>query len=775
MNQEEKITNSHRLKVEGLDCADCAAKLERDLEALDGVQRAKVNFVHKSINIDFNPGKISLSTISKNIESLGFKMAATETQSIQLHIRGMGCSEEERTIRKALAGNDLVTDLQFDFVRERLKLSYSGDIKPIIKTIQNSGFTVSVIGSALPKEKSAAIGIWTIIISGLSAAIGIVLEYLGFAESATVPFLMTAIVIGGYRIAAKGMKAAFHHSLDMNFLMTIAVIGAIAIGEWGEGAMVMFLFSLSHLLERSSMERARNAITKLMGLTPKTAVVVDGEREILTSVERIKEGQVILMKPGEFIPLDGKIVGGGSVVNQAPITGESIPVNKEVGDEVYAGSINGSGVLRIQVSKMYTDSTISRIIHLVEEAQSRRAPIQLFVDKFARYYTPIVVVSAVSIGIIPPLFFGYAFMEWFYKALVLLVIACPCALVISTPVALVSGLATAARNGVLIKGGSFLERAASIDTVALDKTGTITYGRPRLLDIFPINGHSREEVLGIAASLEKNSEHHLARAVIEYADANGLGVKNVEHFSALPGAGVRGTIDGVKYFLANHSFFERMGICDQTIHHHLEKVENSRQTAVLLGTDDEVLGLLAVADGVREGAAEAIKSLRDSGINNIFIVSGDNHRTTQAVSEEIGGSSYFAELLPEHKLEIIRNRRSEGARIAMVGDGINDAPALAAADIGIAMGTAGTDIALETADVAIVSDDLRKLPYLIRLSKRTLGIIRQNIFFAIGIKAVFVIMNFLGMATLWMAVFADMGASLLVISNSLRILRAKID
>ncbi|MBD3234536.1 MAG: cadmium-translocating P-type ATPase [candidate division Zixibacteria bacterium] len=768
------MTNSRSdLHIEGMDCADCASRLERELSSLQGVNAAKVDFVSGKASIEYDSEAVELAAIEKAIRKSGFDSAVSDNQTFEFRVEGMDCSEEGKVIEKALKKLPNTGNIHFDYLNQVVKVKSSANYKDLIDVIKSTGFEpepVTPSKSEPTKKKSNPL---PTIISGILALSGILLTNLGAPEYVYIPILTVAIVMGGYRIARKGIGAASRLSLDMNFLMTIAVIGAIAIGEWSEGAMVIFLFSLSHYLEGKSMERARNAISRLMTLTPKTTSVIRDGIVDSVPVEEVSTDSIIIVKPGESVPLDGVVVEGTSDLNQAPITGESVPVMKDEGDEVFAGSINGNGVLKVRTIRPYKDSTVSRIIHLVEEAQSRRAPVQLFVDKFAKYYTPIVVISAVLIAAIPPLFFDTVFSEWFYRALVLLVIACPCALVISTPVAFVSGLTAAARNGILIKGGSYLERAAKIDTFAFDKTGTITYGKPKLVDIISLSNAGEKEILSVAASLERNSEHPLARAIVDRAEEGDAKFQDVREFSAIPGMGVKGTIDGTRYYLANHTFFEKNGLCDGSVHDKLSEMEHSSQTVILLGAEDKLLGLLSVTDMIRTESGRAIAGLKKLGIKETLMVSGDNHRTTEAVSKAIGSDSFYSELMPEHKMELIRNRIRNGSKVAMIGDGINDAPALAAADIGISMGIGGTDVALETADIAVVGDDLDNLPILIRLARKTLGIIKQNITLALGIKAVFVILTLLGQATLWMAVFADMGASLIVTSNSLRILKSR--
>ncbi len=561
----------------------------------------------------------------------------------------------------------------------------------------------------------------------------------------------------------------------MNFLMTVAAIGAAAIGEWGEGASAMFLFAVAQLLESYSMDRACNAIKALMDLSPTEATVRRNGREETVPVAEVAVGETIVIRPGQKIPLDGEVIAGRSAVNQAPITGESIPVDKEPGAEVFAGSINEQGALDVRVTKLVEDTTLARIIHAVEEAQATRAPSQSFVDRFSRIYTPAVVLLAVLIFIFPPLLGLGAWGEWFYRALAMLVIACPCALVISTPVSIVSGLAGAAKGGVLIKGGAHLENDGGITAVAFDKTGTLTEGRPSVTDVLSLNGLDEAGVLRLAAAIEQGSEHPLARAILAEADRRRIESPISTDFEALIGRGVRATVEGRTLFLGNERLCHERGVCTPQSEQALLQFEREGKTAVLLSDEKEPVGVIAIADKVRPEARTSIAALRKSGVRRILMLTGDNTGTARAVAEQLGIDEFHAELLPDDKVRIVRELEASGERVAFVGDGVNDAPALATATVGLAMGAAGSDVALETADIALMGDDLSRLPFAIRLSHRTLGIIKQNIWFSIAIKGVFLVLALVGWATLWMAVASDMGASLLVIGNGLRALRGHDD
>lgn len=614
-------------------------------------------------------------------------------------------------------------------------------------------------------------------LSGLAAVGAEGIAWMTGKENAplVIALALFTFLTSGRDILKKGLHALRTFSLDINFLMTIAIIGAVAIGEWPEAAMVTFLFALAEWIEAYSLEKAQNAIQSLMAMVPETATVQDEQGEWCeVGVSLVEVGQIVRVKPGERIPFDGIVVAGQSTVNQAPITGESMPVEKEVGDPVFAGSVNGRGSLEFRVTANKGHTMLDRIIQLVQEAQAYRAPTQRFVDQFARYYTPTMVVLALLIATLPPFLFGQAFLPWLYKALVMLVIACPCALVISTPVTVVSGLAAAAGHGVLIKGGVYLENGRKLKTMALDKTGTLTHGKPAVTDLVPLSEQPTNTLLRLAASLESLSEHPVASAIVaKWKALNGNGSDEllpVTDFEAITGQGVKGWIHGQLYYLGNHRLAEENQVCSAAVEEVLTRLEEKGKTTLVLTSDHEALAVIGVADTLRETSREAVKSLHALGVTTVMLT-GDNEITARAIAEKVGIEDVRANLLPEDKLTAIDRLVEQYGFVGMVGEGINDAPALARATIGFAMGVAGADAALETADVALMEDDLRKLSFFIRLSRQTSRILTQNITLSIGIKALFFILALMGAATLWMAVFADMGASLLVVFNGLRLLR----
>jgi Cd2+/Zn2+-exporting ATPase len=569
----------------------------------------------------------------------------------------------------------------------------------------------------------------------------------------------------------KGWIALRNRNLNMNALMSIAVTGALLIGQWPEAAMVMFLFALAEVIEVKSLDRARNAIRGLLAMTPESATVqlADGSWSALSAGD-VALHSIVRVRPGERIALDGVVVEGNSTVNQAPITGESLPVEKGPGEAVFAGTINQAGSLLFRVTALATDSTLTRIIHAVEAAQGRRAPTQRFVDQFARVYTPAVFAVALAVAVIPPLAFGGVWMEWLYRSLVLLVIACPCALVISTPVTIVSGLAAAARQGILIKGGVYLEEGRKLAWLALDKTGTITHGKPALTDFAALDGVDPAEARSLALSLASRSDHPVSHAIASAAAADGLRLREVTDFAALAGRGSSGLIDGHVYRLGNARLLEELGHGESTLIARIDALERQGKSVVMLTDATRPLALFGVADTVRDSSREAIADLHRLGVRTMML-SGDNQHTAEAIARQVGIDKVRSGLLPEEKLLAIEALQSEGGIVGMVGDGINDAPALARADIGFAMGVAGTDTAIETADVALMTDDLRKVAVFVQLSRSTAAILKQNITLALGIKLVFLGLTLAGHATMWMAVFADMGASMLVVANGLRLLR----
>lgn len=577
-----------------------------------------------------------------------------------------------------------------------------------------------------------------------------------------------------------GLQNLVRFEFDMRTLMTVAVIGGVIIGEWAEVAIVVILFAISEALERFSMDRARQSISSLMDIAPKEALVRRNGQEMTVHVNDIAVGDIMIVKPGQKIAMDGVIVNGYSAINQAAITGESVPVEKSIDDEVFAGTLNEEGLLEVKITKLVEDTTIAKIIHLVEEAQGERAPAQAFVDKFAKYYTPAIMGVAVLVAIVPPLFFGASWSTWVYQGLAVLVVGCPCALVISTPIAIVSAIGNAAKKGVLVKGGVYLEEMGGLKAIAFDKTGTLTKGVPVVTDYRLIdNAIDEKEMLAVITALEDRSQHPLASAIIKKADSYNLPYSDifVEDFSSITGKGIRGKINNEMYYVGSPALFEEIEAANfnDSIKSDVKTLQEQGKTVMVAGTKNTVQAIIAVADEVRESSKAVIQKLHQAGIEKTVMLTGDNHSTARAIGSHVGVTDIQSELLPQDKLDVIKQLKTDYRHVGMVGDGVNDAPALAASTVGIAMGGAGTDTALETADVALMGDDLRKLPFTIKLSRKTLNIIKANIAFAIGIKLIALLLVIPGWLTLWIAILSDMGATLVVALNGLRLMRVKED
>nr|WP_312289993.1 heavy metal translocating P-type ATPase [Stutzerimonas nitrititolerans] len=688
----------------------------------------------------------------------------------------MDCPTEERLITDKLSGMPGITTLQFNLLQRTLTISHEPQaLAPALAAIRALGFTPQLVTDAMPStetQPSSKGQWWRLGFSGLAAVTAEALHFGEWAPEWSIAAIsIVAVLLCGLTVYRKGWIALTNRNLNINALMSIAVTGAILIGEWPEAAMVMFLFAVAELIEARSLDRARNAIRGLMDLAPERVTVQqDDGRWLEVAVAHVAIGSLVRVRPGERIGLDGEVVRGHSTIDQAPITGESLPVEKVTGDPVFAGTINQHGELDYRVTAQASQSTLARIIHAVEEAQGSRAPTQRFIDRFSRIYTPAVVLFSVGVAIVPPLLAGGQWFDWLYRALVLLVVACPCALVISTPVTIVSGLAVAARRGILIKGGVYLENGRKITHLALDKTGTITCGKPVQTDFLALADGAYETSRSAAASLAHRSDHPVSQAIARTAAEQSVALYEVENFEALPGRGVRGSIDGRRYQLGNQRLLAELGFGSPALEGTLDQLERQGKTAVILSDEHRVLALFGVADTLRETSKTAIDELHALGVKTLMLT-GDNPHTAQAIARQVGIDKARGSLLPTDKLDAIEALMGGQHTIGMVGDGINDAPALARADIGFAMAAAGTDTAIETADVAIMDDDLRKIPAFIRLSRQTVAVLAQNITLALGIKAVFLVVTLMGHATMWMAVFADMGVSLLVVLNGLRLLR----
>ena len=684
-------------------------------------------------------------------------------------VSGVCCSTEEAVLRKALDRAAGAGGYEFNPVSCELRLGGAGAEAPVLEALRVAGFGARRRGAPPPRAPFLARHA-----EGLTALGAALLTAGGMLASGVAArcLLGAAIATGGWRVARRAYGSLRTRALDMNVLMCIAVAGSLAIDRWEEGAAVIVLFGVSLMLESYSGRRTQEALQALLALSPETARVLRDGAELTVPAAGVLPGETIRVRPGERVPLDAEVIAGLSPVDQSPVTGESVPVEKRPGDAVFGGSLHGTGALTLRVLRGEGDSAIARIAALVEEAQKRRAPLQTTVDRFARVYTPAVLVLAALVALVPPLAAGAPFGAWLYRALVLLVIACPCALVIATPVAFVSALTRAARSGVLIKGGHHIETMARLSTVALDKTGTLTTGAPAVTDVVPLDGRSRTELLALVAALERHSEHHLAGAALREADRAGVAAPypGVEGFAAIPGMGLRGVVRGTTHYLGNRALAAREGFLTPDAARALERCEREGKTAVVLGTGAGPLGVVAFRDGLRHHLRHVIGDLRALGIRRVLMLSGDRPAAAGAVGADLGIDDVRAGLLPADKVRIVEEIKREGDAVAMVGDGINDTPALAAASVGIAMGVAGSDAALASADVVLVGDDLARLPYVIGLGRSTVAIVRQNIAIALGVKLVMILLALAGTATLWMAILADDGAALAVILNALRVL-----
>lgn len=758
---DSDIEETAEYRVYGMDCPSCAATIEKSLKTLNDIQHVTLNY---------NTGKLQVAAASESalllipssVEKLGFNIETIQSnKKMKTYlIEGMDCAACANTIVNHLKTVPAVKDVRVNFSTGKAQIEHDNEADDIIKEVSKAGYTATLVTSSRQSAESrhhkGQNG--PIVFSGILIALGFIGSHTGIASYMTTVLYAIAMIVSGYKPAKSAYYGIKSRSLDMNVLMTVAALGAAVIGEWLEGATVVWLFALGVALQTRSIEQTRNSIRGLMDLAPSEAWVKENGQLIKKAAEDISIGTTIVVKPGDRIPLDGEIINGESSINQAPITGESIPVDKIIGDAVYAGTINESGSLEVKVTKLVEDTTISKIIHLVEEAQEKKAPTQAFVDKFATIYTPIVFILALFIMVIPPLFDG-AWSEWFYKGLELLVVACPCALVISTPVAIVSAIGNAAKNGVLIKGGTFLEKAGAINAIAFDKTGTLTEGKPAVSEVVSLAAEENQ-LLAITKTLEDYSNHPIARAIVDYAAEKKVDSLQGSNFKILTGKGVQATIQETVYYAGNAKLFSDLGTPLSHCWSHIEKLQNEGKTIIIVGTAKSVLGIISVADTIRHTTVSALESLKQNGMQQIVMLTGDNEGTAKMIASESRVDRYFADLLPEDKVKAIQQLQHEGYQTAMVGDGINDAPALATADLGIAMGGAGTDTAMETADIVLMADNLEKLPHTMKLSRKALAVIKQNIWFSIIVKVIALAFIFPGWLTLWIAVLSDTGAAL---------------
>ena len=744
-------------RLEGLSCANCAGKFESNVRRLPGVRDAKVNFGAAKLTV------YGSATLAELEQAGAFENIKVILPDSRAHPAGRGqeplrdSASRESAPREDAPGDPALRDSAFPNPASREKDPPARQAKP----------------AAFFRRYAALLAAALLLASGYAS-----LFINGEEKLVTTLLFAASIFIGGRTLLKAGLKNLLRLDFDMRTLMTVAIVGAAIIGEWAEGAVVVILFAISEALERHVMDRARQSIRTLMELAPRQALVRRGGEERVIDVRDIAVGDIIIVKPGQKIAMDGVVIGGRSAVNQSAITGESVPVEKKAGDEVFAGTLNGDGLLEVKVAKRAENTAIARIIHLVEEAQAERAPAQAFVDRFAKIYTPLIMAVAAAVAVFPPLLAGADWGTWVYQGLAVLVVGCPCALVISTPVSIVSAIGNAAGKGVLIKGGIYLEQLGKIKAVAFDKTGTLTMGAPSVTDFRVFNpNHGERNILAAVAALERRSGHPLAAAVVRKAGDEGIDIGGiaVDDFVSLTGRGVRGTVNGTTYIIGSPRLIaELSGIrISGEAERYIRSLQEQGKTAIVVGANDSVAAVMAVADELRASAKTIAGKLARLGIGKTVMLTGDNRHTAAAIAAQAGLSEAQAELMPEDKLEAIRKLRDECGSVAMVGDGVNDAPALAAATVGIAMGGAGTDTALETADMALMGDDLGKLAFAVKLSRKTLSVIKQNIAFALAVKLFALLLVVPGWLTLWIAILSDMGATLLVALNGMRLMRVK--
>lgn len=773
MKDQEKV-----FKIKGIDCASCATNIEMAVSKIPGVKHAEVSFATSRLKVLKETPQFDFGTVISTIKNLGYSIDNEESGMIvTLKVEGMDCADESEIIEKKMKSLAGVKNFDINLMTQQIKISYDPSfisVQDLIKAIVETGMKASLVRGREVKEKSM---VWWkekpqmlfLFISGALIVLAFLSELLGISQQAKLIYGL-AILIGAYYPARMGFSALKTLTLNIRLLMVIGAIGAAILGFWEEAALLVFIYSLGDVLEAYAVEKARGAIRALMELVPKEALVRRNGNEIILPTEEISIGDVAITRPGEKIPVDGKVIAGISFVDQSSITGESIPVKKKIGDDVFAGTINQKGSLEINVTKKSSDTTLARIIHSVEEAQAKKSSYQRFAERFGKYYTPAMFVLGIGVAVIPPLLFGGDWQSYIYRGLVVFVVSCSCGLALSVPVSVVSATANSARNGVLFKGGAYLEAAQELRVIAFDKTGTFTIGRPVVTNVVAYDTLSEKEILTLAGSIESRSEHPIAEAIVRKAKESEPPLLSIGDFEAMAGLGVKARVNGSLYFAGSSRLLQEKGISLAQAQNEIFRFENEGKTAVILGSEQKVLGVLAVADKLRSETGEAIKTLKSSGIK-VVMLTGDNERTAKAIASQAGVDEYLAELLPEDKVEAVKKLKERYGKVAMVGDGINDAPAMAVSDIGIAMGAAGTDVAIETGDIVLMSDDLSKIDYTLRLSRRSISIIRQNITASLAIVAFLVPAALIGWLSLVPGILLNEVSALIVIVNALRLLK----
>ncbi|GGL40404.1 cadmium-transporting ATPase [Halarchaeum grantii] len=816
------------MSVPEMDCPSCAGKVRKSVQQLDAVETVDPQVTTGTLTVSYEKEGTTPEAIAERVEKAGYTVESGVGETTETFtVPEMDCPSCAGKVENALEDVTGVSTYQTQPTTGKVVVTYDQahvSADDVTRAIESAGYDVTETTVSRGEGSSGLAetdGVWQsdratkTWISGGFVALGLLFEFVLSGQNSTLitgPFTLAladvlfliAVSVGGQEIIEGGYYSLRNRNLDIDLLMSIAITGALVVsvgfgeGLYMEAAMLAFLFSVAELLERYSMDKARNSLQELMDLSPDEATVKRDGEEMTVPVEDVRVGDVVVVKPGEKIPMDGEVSVGESAVNQAPITGESVPVDKTDGDEVYAGTINEEGYLEVRVTSEAGDNTLSRIIEMVEDAQANKTEREQFVERFAGYYTPVVVAFAVLVTLGTPFVLGATWEQSVVYGLTLLVLACPCAFVISTPVSVVSGITSAAKNGVLIKGGQHLEAMGDVEAVALDKTGTLTKGELAVTDVIPLNENTEDDVLRCARGLESRSEHPIGAAIVDHAAENDVGKRSVSEFESVTGKGVRADLDGETHYAGKPGFFEELGFdlshvhavtdggvvtqtsqrlcernnCLDLLQDTIPDLQSEGKTVILVGTEDELEGVIAVADEVRPEARRAVERLHDLGVAHVVMLTGDNERTARAIAEEVGVDEFRAELLPDEKVEAIQDLDGEYDGVAMVGDGVNDAPALATATVGVAMGAAGTDTALETADIALMSDDLARLPYLYELSHDANGVIRQNVWTSLGAKAALALAVPFGLVPIWAAVLVgDAGMTLGVTGNAMRLSR----
>ncbi len=753
----------------------CVQRLQQLGQQQKGIEEVHLDYKNGKavLCIHFDTEFLTLAQVERLMTRAGAQLTKKYNHDT-MHITDMDCADCATSIEHIVQRMDGVLDVVVNYAAEKIRVEYDAEKlsrDDIIRMIRSLGYQI--------EEPERPKTFWQrhfelilSLLSGLFLATGYILEsWIGVAEAVYFPLYVLAYLTGGYDATRHGIKAAMKLKFDIDFLMVVAAIGAAVLGNWAEGALLLFLFSLGHALEHSAMDRAREAIKALGAITPKTARVRRDGREVEIGVEELQRGDVVILRSGERVPIDGKIIRGSSELDESPITGESVPRYKEAGDTVFAGTINGEGTLEIEVTKLAKDTTLARIIQLVEEAQTQKAPSQKFVQRVTRIFVPATLITVVLLIFIPPLFNWLSWEEAFFRAMSTLVAASPCALAIATPSAILAGIAQAARNGVLVKGGVHLENLGGIQAITFDKTGTLTIGRPRVTEIISLDETPERELLRIAAGLESRSNHPLARAILERAASEKLSLPSPEQVESITGKGLAGRIGTDQFWIGNRRLFNDQTTLPESIETRIADLESRGHAVVLIRKNAQFIGIIALSDQPREQAAPTIARLKKLGIRHQIMLTGDNAGAAASIASRIGITEFYANLLPHQKVEKVRELLKKYRTVAMVGDGVNDAPALAAATVGIAMGSAGSDVALETADVALMSDAIENLPFAVGLSRQARKIIRQNIFISFGVIAMLIPSTIFGLATMGIAILFHEGSTLVVVSNALRLLR----